>query len=219
MAQVPTGTTFHTVQASDYGASKTTTIVSNATEAVVTSVAHGYANGDVVEISSGWGRLHLRVFEIKSITTDTFVLKGFDTTDTNLFPAGAGIGSVREITAFTQIVQVLDAKSSGGDPKDVEFRYVESDVDTSINDGFSAVKYTLELDADSIGTAGYIAVKGLTSVQTLSCLKMRGRDGARIYIPAKVALNENVQLTGGQVNRVVCAFNGQNQPTRYAAGA
>lgn len=56
MAQVPTGTTFHI--ASAYGSDKTTTIVTNASEAVVTSAAHGYSNGDVVEVTSGWGRLN-----------------------------------------------------------------------------------------------------------------------------------------------------------------
>ena len=49
MARLPTGSTFWIVAASAIAAAKTTTIVSNATEAVVTSVAHGYANGDVVQ--------------------------------------------------------------------------------------------------------------------------------------------------------------------------
>ena len=68
MAQVPTGTTFHI--ASAFGTAKATTAVTNATEAVVTSAAHGLANGDVVEVSSGWGRLHKRVFEVKAVATD-----------------------------------------------------------------------------------------------------------------------------------------------------
>lgn len=99
MAQVPTGTTFYV--ASTYGSAKTTTIVTNATEAVVTAAAHGYSNGDVVEITSGWGRLNKRVFRIKSSTTDTFVLEGADTSSTDIFPSGSGVGTVRKITAFT----------------------------------------------------------------------------------------------------------------------
>lgn len=215
MAQVPTGTTFFI--ASAYAASKTVTVVTNASEAVVTSAAHGYSNGDIVEITSGWGRLNLRNFRIKSVATDTFVLEGADTTSTTLFPTGSGIGSVRKVSTFTQITGVMNPQSSGGDPKTVTYKFVESDVEYSINDGFSATNYTMELDADSIGGAGYTALKALTDVQTYTCLKMVTRSGSLIFQPCTVALNEAVRLQDGQINRVNVAFNGSNRLTRYAS--
>lgn len=214
MAQVPTGTTF--AIASAYGTAKPVTVATNAAECVMTSAAHGYSVGDVLEVTSGWGRLNLRVFEVKSVTTDTFVLKGADTSSTNYFPAGIGIGSVRRITTFTQITQVLNPTSQGGEPRQVDYRYVESDVDFSINNGFSATSYTLQLDADSIGTAGYTALKSLTDLQTDTCLRMLSRNGARIYQPCTVALNEAVSLQQDQVNSVSAAFNGKNRLTRYS---
>lgn len=215
MAQVPTGTTFFI--ASAYAASKTVTVVTNASEAVVTSAAHGYSNGDIVEITSGWGRLNLRNFRIKSVATDSFVLEGADTTSTTLFPAGSGIGSVRKISTFTQITGVMNPQSSGGDPKTVTYKFAESDVEYSINDGFSATNYTMELDADTIGGAGYTALKALTDVQTYTCLKMVTRSGSLIFQPCTVALNEAVRLQDGQINRVNVAFNGSNRLTRYAS--
>ncbi|KQW97137.1 hypothetical protein ASC94_10120 [Massilia sp. Root418] len=215
MAQVPTGTLFFIATA--YGAVKPVTIVTNATEAVVTAVAHGYANGDIVEITSGWGRINRRNFRIKSSTTDSFVLEGQDTTNTTFFPAGTGIGSVRKVTTFTQITQVMNPASSGGDPKTVNFKYVESDSEYSINDGFAATGYTMNLDADAIGTAGYTALKSLTEVQTDTCLKMLSRSGATLYQPCTVALNEAVKLQDGQINQVSVAFNGNNRLTRYAS--
>ena len=215
MAQVPTGTTFFI--ASAFGSAKTTTIVTNAAEAVVTSVAHGFTNGDIVEMTSGWGRMNLRCFRIKSVTTDTFALEGMDTTNTTYFPAGSGVGSVRKATTFTQVSNVLGASSQGGDPKTVNYKYIESDVDFSLNDGFNATSYTLELDADSIGTAGYTAMKSLTDVQTNTVMLMVTRNGAKVYQPCTVALNEAVQLQDGQINRVRCAFNGNNRLTRYAS--
>ena len=215
MAQVPTGTTFFI--ASAYAASKTVTVVTNASEAVVTSAAHGYSNGDIVEITSGWGRLNLRNFRIKSVATDSFVLEGADTTSTTLFPAGSGIGSVRKVSTFTQITGVMNPQSSGGDPKTVTYKFVESDVEYSINDGFSATNYTMELDADSIGGAGYTALKALTDVQTYTCLKMVTRSGSLIFQPCTVALNEAVRLQDGQINRVNVSFNGSNRLTRYAS--
>lgn len=216
MASVPTGTTFYI--ASAFAAAKTNTVVTNASEAVVTSVAHGYAVGDILEITSGWGRLNLRTVRVKTVpTVDTFVLEGIDTSSTTYFPAGTGVGSTRKATAFTQITQVLAISTSGGDPKNVTYKYVESDVEFSINDGFSASSVTLDLDADSIGTAGYVAMKGLTEVQTNTILKTVKRSGALSFQPCTVALNESETYQDGQVNKVKAAFNGNNRLTRYAS--
>lgn len=215
MAQVPTGSTFFI--ASTFAASKNTTIVTNASEAVVTVTTHGYTNGDIVEITSGWGRLNRRNFRIKSVTTDTFVLEGADTSSTSFYPVGTGLGSVRKITAFTQITTTMNPQSTGGDPKTVTYKYVESDVEYSINDGFTATSYTLELDADSIGSAGYTALKTLTEVQTDTSLKIVTRNGALIFQPCTVALNEAIRMQDGQINRVNVSFNGNNRLTRYAS--
>lgn len=215
MAQVPTGSTFYI--ASSYASSKTTTVVSNASEAVVTSAGHGYSNSDIVEMTSGWGRLNRRVFRIKSVTTDTFVLEGCDTTSSTFFPSGTGVGSVRKITAFTQITTVMNPSSSGGDPKTVNYKFVESEVEYSINDGFGATSYTMDLDADSIGTAGYTALKALTDVQTDTCLKIVTRSGSIVFNPCTVALNESVNMQDGKINTVKAAFNGNNRLTRYAS--
>ena len=144
-------------------------------------------------------------------------LEGMDTTNTTYFPTGSGVGSVRKATTFTQIASVLSAQSQGGDPKTVSYKYIESDVDFSLNDGFNATSYTLEIDADSIGTAGYTNMKALTDVQTDTILQMVTRNGAKIYQPCTVALNEAVQLQDGQINRVRAQFNGNNRLVRYAS--
>lgn len=215
MAQVPTGSTFYV--GSTIAAAKTVSAVSNAAEAVVSSTAHGYSNGDVVIMLSGWGRLNKRAFRVKSVATDSFVLEGADTTNTNFYPSGTGIGSVQKISAFTQITTVMNPSSSGGEPKNVTYKFIESDVEYSINDGFSATSYTLELDADSIGTAGYTALKTLTEVQTDTVLKVITRSGSVLLVPCTVALNESVRMQDGQINRVSAAFNGNNRAVRYAS--
>lgn len=215
MAQVPTGATFYI--ASTFASSKTTTIVTNVSEAVATATAHGYTNGDILEVTSGWGRLNRRSFRIKTVTTDTFVLEGANTTNLTFFPAGLGIGSVRKVTAFTQVTSVMNPQSSGGEPKTVSYKFVESDVDYSINDGFTATSYQLALDADAIGSAGYTALRTLTDVQSDTVLKILLRSGSVIYQPCTVALNEAVKLQEGQINSVSASFNGNNALTRYAS--
>jgi hypothetical protein len=215
MASVPTGTTFYV--GSTIAAAKNTTVVTNASEAVVTSAGHGYSNGDFVMITSGWGRLNKRCFRIKSVTTDNFVLEGCDTTSTTFYPAGTGIGTVSKVSAWTQITQITGISTSGGDPKNVAYKYVESDVEYSINDGFAAMSAVLDLDADSISTAGYIALKALTEVQTDTVVKMVKRSGAVSLRPCTVALNEDESMADGQINKVKASLNGNNRLTRYAS--
>jgi hypothetical protein len=215
MAQVPTGSTFFV--ASSFAAAKTASAVSNAVEALVTATAHGFSAGDIVEITSGWGRLNRRAFRIKTILVDSFVLEGADTTNATFFPPGTGVGSVRKVSTFTQITTVMSPSSSGGEPKTVTYKFIESDVEYSINDGFSATSYTMNLDADSIGSAGYTALKTLTDVQTDTILKIVTRSGSLLLVPCTVALNESVSLTDGQINTVSASFNGNNRAVRYAA--
>ena len=215
MSSVPTGSTFYV--ASTIAATKTTTIVTNASEASVTSAAHGYSAGDYVLVTSGWGRLNKRAFRIKTVATDTFVLEGADTSNTTFFPAGQGVGTVAKVSAWTQITTVMNPNTSGGDPKKVTYKFVESDVEYSINDGFTATDYTLELDADSIGGAGYTALKTLTDVQTDTIMRMVTRSGSILLVPCTVALNESVRMADGQINRVVAQFSGNNRAVRYAS--
>jgi hypothetical protein len=215
MAQVPTGSTFFI--ASAFAANKTVTAVSNAAEAVVTAT-HDFLTGDIVEMTSGWGRLNKRSFRVKSVTgTTSFVLEGADTTSTNFYPPGTGVGTVRKVSAFTQITTVMNPSSSGGEPKTVTYKFIESDVEYNINDGFSATSYSLDMDADAIGSAGYTALKNLTDVQTDTILKIVTRSGSIVLIPCTAALNESVNFQDGQINRVSASFNGNGRLVRYAA--
>ena len=215
MAQVPTGSLFFIATA--FATPKVVTAVSNATEALVTAT-HDFINGDIVEVSSGWGRLHKRIFRVKSVsTTVSFVLEGMDTTATNFFPTGAGTGTVRKVSTFAQITTVMSPSSSGGDPKTVTYKFIESDTEYMINDGFSATSYSMDLDADSIGTAGYTALKNLTDVQTDTVLRIQMRSGSLMFIPCTCALNESVNFSDGAINKVKAAFNGNARLTRYQA--
>lgn len=214
MASVPTGTIFSV--ATTIAAAKTVTAISNAAEASVSCTAHGYAAGDAVIIETGWGRLNRRAVEVKSVTTDAFVI-AVDTTNTNFFPSGSSAGTVKKVSTFTPISQVTGASSSGGDPVTVDYKYIESDVKYSINDGFNSTQYTLTLDADAIGSAGFSALQTLTDVQTDTVLKMLSRSGARLYMPCTVALNDVPSLNDGQINTVTAVFNGNNRPIRYKA--
>ena len=216
MAQVPTGSTYFVATA--FSAPVVVSSITNASEAVVNATGHGFSNGEIVEITTGWGRLNKRIFRVKSTAANTFVLEGADTTNTTFFPVGAGsAGTVRKAQTFVQVDKVLTSTASGGEPQKIEYKFMESDVRYSINDGFSAVSRQMEVDADSIGSPGYAALKILSDVQTDTILKTVTRNGSFTLLPCTVALNEEVIMQDGQINRVRADFSGNNKSTRYAA--
>lgn len=215
MARTPTGT-IHSV-ATVLAAAKTVTGISNAAEAVVSCTAHGYSNGDIVLIYSGWGRLNFRAFKVKSVTTDAFTLAEADTTNTDLYTAGAGAGTVRKVTTWVDLDRTMNHSTSGGDSKTVNVKFIESDVEIVLNDGFNAVQRTFDMDADMIGTPAYNALKTLSATDADTVVRRRAKSGAISLIPAKVSFNEEETLSEGQAVTVKGTFNAQNISTRYAA--
>lgn len=215
MATLPSGTLLSVATA--FATAKTVTGISNAAEAVVSCTAHGYQVGDIVQIYSAWGRLNRRAVRVKSVTTDTFVAGGIDTSNAEFFPAGSGGGTVREVNTFTQISKYLNSNSSGGEPRTVTVRFMDEDVETTLNDGFTAVQETFEIDADQYGTAAYTALRQLSEVQTDTILKKTLKNGSVIYTPCTIALNENVRMADGQILTNTVSVSGNGRITRYTA--
>lgn len=213
MATLPSGTILAVATA--FAAAKTVSGISNASEAVVSCTAHGYSVGDIVQLYSGWGRLNRRAVRVKSTTTDTFVAEAIDTTNTEFFPAGSGGGTVRKVNTFTQISKYLNPQSSGGEPKRVTVRFMDEDTDTSLNDGFTAVQESFDIDADQFGGAAYTALRSLSEVQTDTILKKTLKSGVNIYTPCKVSLNENPKMTDGQIMTNAVSIDGNGRITRY----
>ena len=215
MARTPTGT-IHSV-ATLLAVAKTITGITNAVEASVSCVAHGFSVGDIVIVYSGWGRLNFRGFRVKSVTTDAFVLEGANTTNIELFTPGGGAGTVRKVSTWVDLDRTMNHGSSGGDAKTVNVKFIESDVEIVLNDGFNAVQRTFDMDADMIGTPAYEALKMLSETNADTVVRRRAKTGAVSLIPAKIAFNEEETLTEGQAVTVKGSINAQNVSTRYAA--
>lgn len=93
--------------AKTYAAPLSFTVISNATNAVCTVVGSTIVAGDYVEVSSGWGLLDKRVVRAYTGSSATsLILEGVDTSNTSKYPVGTGIGSVRKVTAWSQLSQV-----------------------------------------------------------------------------------------------------------------
>lgn len=215
MASVPTGTIFSL--ATVFAAAKAVSAISNAVEASVSCTAHGYQVGDIVQLYSGWGRLNRRAAKVKSVTTDAFVAEGINTTNQEFYPLGSGGGTVRKISTFQQINKILNPSNSGGEAKNITVKFLESDVEENINDGFTAITESFDIDADEFGQASYAALVQLSEVQTDTVLKKTLKSGSTIYTPCRVAFNENVKLADGSIMTNTVSINGNGRLTRYSA--
>lgn len=213
MASTPTGTIYSVATA--FAAAKTVSAVSNAAEASVSCTAHGYSVGDILQIFSGWGKLNRRAIRVKSATTDAFVAEGINTTNTEFYPSGSGSGTVRKATTFTTVNKILNQQNSGGEPKNITVKFLESDSEESIFDGFTAVTESFDIDADEFGGTAYAALVALTEVQTDTLLKKTLKSGSMIFTPARIAINENVKMSDGSIMTNGVSINGNGRLTRY----
>src|SRR5450830_175164 len=118
---------------STFGPAVAMSAISNAAAAVATLAdGHGVEVGSILQITSGWSKLNNRVARVSALAADVATLEKINTTSTVKFPAGTGGGSVREVTGWTQIAQILTFESSGGDQQFAQYAFLEDDEDKQI---------------------------------------------------------------------------------------
>lgn len=140
------------------GTEKTLVGLSNADPVVATVTAHGYTDDDEVLIGSGWEDFSGSIFRVDSLTTDTFSLPGYEAEDTDFFPAGSGGGTAQEITAWTEITQVLNVQKNGGGPRVISANPINLRNGVRKTVGREASDFTLNLAWDlSLTVQGVLA--------------------------------------------------------------
>lgn len=212
--KLPNGVTL--ALATAYGAVKTLSAITNASPGVASSTAHGFTDTDIIEVTSGWSRLNNRIVRVDAPTTDAFNLEGIDTSATTAYPAGTGGGSAREITAFTQISQILDLSTSGGEMQFATYSFLEQDFESQMPTQSSPQTLTFTV-ADDPTLAGYIALKAAAESRSLTGLKVTLPDGSLLLYNGYVSFNETPSMTKNQIMGCQATFSLQGRPTRYAS--
>jgi hypothetical protein len=202
--------------ASAYAALIAVTAATNATEAVLTTANNTYAIGDYLEFTSGWSKANGRIFRAKAPTATSVTLEGFDTTDTVAFPAGAGVGSLRKITSWQSIVQVLSCDVSGGDPKYATVNPMDGDMELSLPDGFSATTLNMSI-ADDPAQAHNAVLRAASNSAKIIALKCVLQNGSILLYSGYVGFNENPTQQKGQAMAVKAGFALSNKVVRYAS--
>lgn len=199
------------------GTSKTMSALSNASEAVATlEASHGVVENDIIILTSGWSRLNGRVVRADSVSTNDVTLEDINTTSTTNFPAGQGTGSIVEVTAWTQIQQVLTATFSGGEQEFTDYRFLEDSFRRQIPTTKSPMTLTLSIGDDQ-SLSHWSALVSADEARTSKAVRIVLPSGAVIYFPAIITFNPNPSLTVGEVMANQVTMSLQAQMTRYAS--
>ena len=198
------------------GSAKTVSALTNANPGVATSTAHGFVNGDIVLMNSGWSNLNQKAVRVAGPVSNAFNLDGIDTSLTSLYPAGSGTGSASLVGGFTQISQIMGLTTQGGDQQYATFSFLEQNFETQLPTVFSAQSISLEI-ADDPSLSGYIALKAAADARAFRVLKLQLPDGSFILYYGQISFNETPSLNKGQVMVVKATFALQARPVRYAS--
>jgi hypothetical protein len=212
---LPNGTLF--AIASGYGAAKTMSALSNANPGVATlEASHGVATGEMIEVTSGWSKLNGRIVKAGTVATNDVPLSGINTTSTTLYPAGTGTGTVREITGWTQIQQVLSVESNGGEQQFLEYQFVEDDDQKRVPTSKSASGLTMSV-ADDPSLAWNAIVSAANDDKLPRAIRATLPSGATIFYNAYVTVNDTPSMNVNNIMAVQVTLSLLARPVRYAA--
>jgi hypothetical protein len=202
--------------ASGYGSVKTITAITNANPGVATSAAHGFTDGDILEVTSGWSRLTNKIVRVDGSATGTFELEGIDTTSTSVYSAGGGTGTAREITGWTQLAQIVGSTSSGGEQQFLNYQFLEADAESRIPTFKSAagIQFTV---ADDPSLPGYILAKAANDDRVPRAIRVTLSNGAILLYNAYVSLSTIPSLTVNELMTIEVTLSLTAEPVRYAS--
>ncbi len=212
MYTLPNGSTIDL--ASSYSAEVEVDSISNANPAVATATAHGFVEGDIVLMVSGWSKVTNRAFRVGAVTTDTFEIEGLDSTDTNFYPVGGGVGTAKSAETYVQIPQVTAVEFSGGEANYLEVQFLEWDTQVSIPTVKSAITMTLTV-ADDPNQPMLPIVEAYDEAKSINIVRLNLVNGSTILYPAILSMSGTPTVTINELLTNTISMAVQGKPTRF----
>lgn len=212
--RLPNGATMDL--AATYNTSKTISAITNASPAVATATAHGFSDGDYVEITSGWTGLNGRIVRVANSDANTFELEEIDTTNTDRYPAGTGGGSARDIATWMQIAQITDVATSGGEQQFYTFGFLEESDDRQLPTTRSPLTMTLTV-ADDPSQPFFAVAQAADERRTPNGVRLNLPNGDKILYNTYVSLSETPALARNNLMTRTLALALAGRPVRYSA--
>ena len=202
--------------ANGYDASKVMSDLTNADPGVATlEASHGVTTGDILEVTSGWSRLTNKIVKAGTVSVNDVPLVGIDTSLTSIYPAAGGAGSVRKITGWTQLSQILSSSSSGGEQQFLDYQFLESDAQKRIPTFKSAAGLSFSV-ADDPTQPGYILASEANDDRLPRAVRITLPSGSTIYYNAYVSLNKTPSMTVNEIMACEVTLSLLAEVVRYA---
>ncbi len=202
--------------AKTYGASVTMSALSNASQAVATLAGgHGVSVGDYLEVTSGWGLLDKRIVRVDAVSTNDITFEDIDTSNTTKYPSGSGIGSIRRITAWTNLSQIKNISTSGGDLQFADVTAIDDVVSKQIPTVRSAVSMTIDAYDDPTLT-WYADVKTATDARIPYGMRMTTPNGAKTVANTYWSMSPVPTVATNDAVMTSISLSYAAEPVRYA---
>lgn len=180
------------------------------------TVTNTLVDGDYVEYTCGWTKATNRIFRVDAADSDSIVLEGLDTSNTTLFPAGGGVGTIRKINTWQQLSKISNFAMSGGDIQTTTEQYLEDDFETEYTTVISAMAFTFDI-ADDVTNAGYLALKTISDVQGDTALMVSLKNGNKNLYKVGVFQKEDPSMEVNTIMKVSTRLSIKNKVVRYAS--
>lgn len=184
------------------GAGVAITGITKADPAVVTAPAHGYSNGDIVNINgvAGMTEVNDKIFTVRNVTLNTFELEAYDSSANTAYSAG---GQVQKYATFSypSIVTQFDGRIIYG---------ASDSFPTTL--WFSSIQTDGSLDNFITGTNDNDAI--IYRVRGDQVNKLRWIAGAESYIGLGTSGGE-FRISGGGDNNAITPLNISIKPTSF----
>lgn len=197
MAQAKKWSNVQIAMQSALAAAITLTAITKASTGVVSSVAHGLSNGDLLYLEvQGMRQVNDRVVRVANKTNDTFELEGIDTTAFDTFSSG----TAQKITFGTTISTATSISSSGGSFDFIDTTTIHDNSRTQMPGLPAASTFTFDNIWD-VSDAGLLAMKTASDAQAKRAFKFTfGAGGQVMLFVGYVGAN---LLPGGQAQGLV----------------
>jgi len=189
---------------STFAATKTISALTNANPAVATSTSHGYADDDIILLDSGWEDATDSCYMVNQTTTNAFEVLGLNSTDTDFFAAGAGVGTASLVSSWVQIPQVLSISTTGGDPRFTTISPLAKRNSINVPTGFNPTSITLTLGHDASDT-NYQSMLSVSRSLTKVAFKLV-MSGSTVLGYGYMSVSEMPSLNVNQANQVTASF-------------
>lgn len=210
--QLPNGSTFEF--ASAYTPFFTITAITRSANAVFTAAGHTLTVNQIVMLKSGWWDLDGRAFRVSAVVAgSTFTLAGADTTDTKR-NAGTFYGTVRGVTTWVPVPQILTLSLSGGEQQYTTFSPSRSGKEVSRPTIKSAAVMSLEVaDDKSLPLFSTIELAAETEEIQVQRLTLINQDTILYASLASMTKTPKMQRDQLMTRTITLALQGDN--TRY----